>query len=64
MIAVQDLQVGARVHLTSEKVAEVVENPRDGMWLVVRDVDPAGSAGGDQPEYMLHFSEVRSIVED
>jgi hypothetical protein len=64
MVSVQDLRVGARIRLTSEKIAEVLENPRDGMWLLVRDVEPAEPTGGDQPEYMLHFSEVRSVVED
>jgi hypothetical protein len=52
------------VRLTNEKIAEVLENPRDGMWLLVCDVDAAGSADGDRGEYMLHFSEVASIVED
>ena len=59
MVYVQDLPVGARVLLANETVAEVLENPRDGMWLLVRTV-----ASSDESEYMLHFSDVRSVVED
>lgn len=34
---------GDRVRLTDGRVAEVVNNPMDGVWLIVRDVDAAGA---------------------
>lgn len=62
MVSVQDLPVGARVLVADKTVAEVLANPHDGMWLVVRTVAPAEAAG--ESEYMLHFSDVQSVVED
>jgi hypothetical protein len=35
-------QPGDRVRLTDGRVAEVVTNPMDGVWLIVRAVDDAG----------------------
>jgi hypothetical protein len=38
LVAVQHLEPGMRLRLRGDIVAEVVENPRDGMWIVVRTV--------------------------
>jgi hypothetical protein len=36
-------QPGDRVRLTDGRVAEVVTNPMDGVWLIVRAVDEDGA---------------------
>lgn len=41
-VPLRELEPGDRVRLRGEILAEVVENPRDGMWIVVRYVDRAG----------------------
>ena len=41
-------QAGDRVRLTDGRTAEVVTNPMDGVWLIVRDVD-----GGADEEMVL-----------
>ena len=45
MFAIQELDPGRRIKLKSGIVAEVMDNPRDGSWLVVRFIsspdDPA-----------------------
>ncbi|MGQ4806743.1 hypothetical protein NKDENANG_00078 [Candidatus Entotheonellaceae bacterium PAL068K] len=45
MINILELEPGATIRLDDEATAEVVSNPRDGVWIVVRYVtapqDPA-----------------------
>jgi hypothetical protein len=36
-------QSGDRVRLNDGRIAEVVNNPLDGVWLIVRAVDDAGA---------------------
>lgn len=36
MINVMDLQPGDKIRLRGDIIAEVVSNPRDGMWVVAR----------------------------
>jgi hypothetical protein len=40
MLAIQHLPPGARLKMTDGTVAEVRENPHDGMWLIVRRLSP------------------------
>ncbi|HXF33282.1 MAG TPA: hypothetical protein VN603_01830 [Candidatus Acidoferrales bacterium] len=58
MIAVQDLAPGTKVKLRGDVVAEVTENPRDGVWMYVRYVD--GPAAGR--EEMVHADDVLGLV--
>jgi hypothetical protein len=37
---VHELKPGERVRLRGDIVAEVVDNPNDGTWIIVRHVDP------------------------
>jgi hypothetical protein len=51
LVAVQDLEPGTRVRLRGDIVAEVTENPRDGMWIVVRYLEtPDGPVHGERIE--------------
>ena len=45
MIAIQMLEPGVRLKLKGDVVVEVVENPRDGTWLVARPIAAAGTPG-------------------
>ena len=38
MINILELELGATIRLDDEATAEVVSNPRDGVWIVVRYV--------------------------
>ena len=38
IINLRTLEVGANVRLTGNIIAEVIENPADGMWVLVRYV--------------------------
>lgn len=40
-VHIRDLVSGDRVRLEGDILAEIVDNPNDGMWIVVRYVEPA-----------------------
>ncbi len=47
MISIQNLEPGTRLTLSSGEHVVVVENPRDGAWLMVR---PAAAPATASPE--------------
>jgi hypothetical protein len=59
MISIQDLQAGARVRLSDSRVVHVVDNPRDGLWLVVGPDD----ADNDTSTEMVHVDDVKEVIE-
>lgn len=52
---VREVPVGATVRLTNDATAEVIDNPRDGMWLLCRYLtspdDPA-KIGETEPVFV------------
>ena len=57
MLAIQTLQPGTRLKLKKdETVVEVVENPQDGTWLIVRRLEPGA---GDE---LCHVDEVLELA--
>jgi hypothetical protein len=51
LVAIQDLEPGMKIRLRGDVLAEVSENPRDGMWIVVRYLEtPAGPVSGERIE--------------
>ncbi len=51
LVAIQELEPGSVIRLRGDIVAEVVENPRDGMWIVVRYLEtPDGPPAGERIE--------------
>ena len=62
MIAIQDLAPGTRLKLKGDAVAEVVENPQDGMWVLVRFLAaPQGQAQIGKEE-LCHADEVLEVL--
>jgi hypothetical protein len=50
-VPLRELEPGERIRLRGGVVAEVMENPRDGMWIIVKYVStPAGPVDGDALE--------------
>lgn len=53
-VPIQELNPGERVRLKGDIIGEVVENPRDGMWIIIRYVEtPAGPVTGGDPEMVM-----------
>jgi len=52
MIPIQHLEVGRRLRLSNGGIAVVVDNPRDGMWIVIRYLEAPHDpqlAGTEEP---------------
>jgi hypothetical protein len=63
LVAIQDLEPGTKIRLRGAVVAEVIENPRDGMWIVVRYLETAeGPVDGERIE-MAGADDVLARVE-
>ena len=58
MLNLATLPVGARVRLKDGGAAEVVENPEDGMWVLVRHL--GGGAEPKDTEELVHADQVVS----
>jgi hypothetical protein len=53
-VALQDIDPGTKLRLRGDIVAIVDDNPRDGMWIVVRYLEnPAGPVDSDQIEMVM-----------
>ena len=51
---IRELDPGERIRLKGDILAEVVDNPRDGMWIIVRYLEtPAGPVAGGDPEMVM-----------
>jgi hypothetical protein len=62
VIAIQDLPPGTRVKLKGGVVAEVVENPQDGMWLLVRRLAAPHSEKPASEDELCHADEVLEVL--
>jgi hypothetical protein len=63
LVAIQDIDPGSLVRLRGGILAEVTENPRDGMWIVVRYLETAdGPVAGERSE-MAAADDVLARVE-
>lgn len=57
-----DLHPGVRVRMAGGALAEIVENPQDGFWLIVRYLDhPAEPALVDAGEQQVFATDVEAI---
>jgi hypothetical protein len=57
MLAIQNLQPGQKIRLKKDRiVAEVVDNPGDGTWLMIRRKTPEAS------EEICHVDDVLELL--
>jgi hypothetical protein len=59
MLAIQHLLPGARLKLTDGALVEVVENPHDGAWIMIRRV----LDGESDPMELCSVDDIVSLVE-
>ena len=53
-VPIRELNPGERIRLKGNVLAEVVDNPRDGMWIIVRLLETAaGPVTGSDPEMVM-----------
>lgn len=58
----RDLPTGAKVRLTNGAVAEVIGNPRDGAWLLIRFLEHPEDPARVGEEDMVFFTDVETVV--
>ena len=57
MLAIQNLQPGAKIRLKKDnEVAEVIDNPGDGAWLLIRRLAPGAG------EELCHVDDVLELL--
>ena len=62
MNAIQDLDTGSRIQLKDKTIAEVVNNPRDGMWIIIRRLPDPANPGADAKTVLCHVDDVLTIL--
>jgi hypothetical protein len=63
VINVLTLAPGTRVRLVGDAIAEVVANPQDGVWLLLRYVAAPGNPEQVGTEEMVFAEDVLDIME-
>jgi hypothetical protein len=62
MIPVQDLEPGQKVKLKSDAIAEVVQNPKDGIWVMVRYVSSPQQTDLAGKDELVHCDDVAAVL--
>jgi hypothetical protein len=60
-VNIRDLAVGARVVLSTGAEAEIVSNPRDGVWLFARYLSSSGDPAMIGQEEMIFAQDVVEV---
>ncbi|MEQ1889682.1 MAG: hypothetical protein ABL951_10970 [Alphaproteobacteria bacterium] len=57
------IREGAKVKLRDGEIAEVVDNPRDGMWIVLRILEAPDDAARVGEEELVFWADVLGVIE-
>jgi hypothetical protein len=60
-VNIRDLAVGTRVKLSTGAEVEIVDNPKDGVWLFARYLSSAGDPAMVGSEEMIFAQDVVEI---
>lgn len=63
MISIQDVRAGQKIRLNGDIIAEVTQNPGDGVWLVVRYLSGPNVSASSSNDEMAYADDVLAIVE-
>jgi hypothetical protein len=63
VINVLALEPGTRLRLVGDAIAEVVANPQDGVWLLLRYVTAPGNLDQVGTEEMVFAEDVLEVIE-
>jgi len=64
MIDVARLEPGAKLRLRDGITAEVVENPEDGMWVMVRYITVPDDPAAAGTEDLCHADQILEVLGD
>jgi hypothetical protein len=57
------IEEGARVKLRDGEIAEVVDNPRDGMWILLRFLEAPDEPERVGTEELVFWADVLGVIE-
>ncbi len=63
MINVADLELGTKLGLKGGITAEIIENPGDGMWVMVRYTAARDDPGAVGTEELVHADQILEVLE-
>lgn len=58
------IEEGATVRLVDGETAEVVDNPRDGMWILLRYTDVPDDPARQGEEELVFWADVLGVVQE
>ena len=61
--SVLDLPAGTRVQLVNEATVEVVANPRDGMWIMVRYISSLADPSQEGAEELIFVEDIVAVLQ-
>ena len=63
VVNLMELKIGERVSLLEGAIAEVVDNPRDGVWVIVRYIESPSDPSKVGSEEPVFAADVRGTVD-
>ena len=63
VVNLMELKVGERVSLVEDAIAEVVDNPRDGSWIIVKYIESPSDPSKIDSEEPVFGADVFGIVD-
>ena len=63
VVNLMELKVGERVSLVDDATAEVVDNPRDGSWIIVKYIESPSDPSKIDSEEPVFAADVGGIVD-
>ena len=63
VVNLMELKVGERVSLVDDAIAEVVDNPRDGSWIIVKYIESPSDPSKIDSEEPVFAADVFGIVD-
>lgn len=60
-INILELPAGTRVRLASGALAEITDNPLDGMWVICRTIEPAAGIAASDDETAVFAQDILSV---
>ena len=63
VVNLRELEEGVRIRTSDGAIAEVVSNPRDGVWIFARYLSSPEDASLEGTEAMLFAGEIAELLE-
>ncbi len=62
MVNLMEVEIGQKLSLVDDAIGEVVDNPRDGSWIIVKYIESPADASKVGQEEPVFAEDVRGTV--